>query len=48
MEVSNDAELATMFAKHNEKDKFNVRLQIGVVVLEVSNDARVTGSSSWT
>ena len=46
MKVSNDAELATMFAKQKEKDKFNVRLQIDVVVPEVG--PRVTGSSSRT
>ena len=46
VKVSNDAELATMFAKQKEKDKFNVRMQIDVVVPEVG--PRVTGSSSRT
>jgi hypothetical protein len=33
VKVSNDAELATMFAKHKEKGQFHVRLQNDVVVL---------------
>ncbi|KAM0908489.1 hypothetical protein ACQ4PT_015411 [Festuca glaucescens] len=32
VKVSNDAELATMFAKHKEKENFHVRLQNDVVV----------------
>jgi hypothetical protein len=32
VKLSNDAELATMFAKHKEKVRFHVRLQNDVVV----------------
>jgi len=46
VKVSNDAELATMFATHKETDKFRVRLQVNVVVPEVR--PRETGSSSRT
>ena len=31
MTVSNDEELATMFARHKEKENFHVRLQIDVL-----------------
>ncbi|KAM0827538.1 hypothetical protein ACQ4PT_068152 [Festuca glaucescens] len=41
VKVSNDAELATMFAKHKEKENFHVRLQNDVVVLAL----RPNGSS---
>ena len=32
VKVTNDEELATMFAKHKEREKFHVRLQNDVVV----------------
>jgi hypothetical protein len=32
VKVSNDAELATMYAKHKEKGHFHVRLQNDVIV----------------
>ena len=42
MRVSNDAELATMFAKHKEKENFHVRLQNDVIVQAV----RMAGTPS--
>ena len=50
MKFSNDAELATMFAKHKEKGQFHVRLQNDVVVPAVgpsrADSSRRNGSSS--
>ena len=48
VKISNDAELATMFAKHKEQDQFKVRLQVNVVVPALRSNARVSGSSSRT
>ena len=48
VKISNDAELATMFAKHKEQDQFKVRLQVNVVVPTLRSNARVSGSSSQT
>ena len=42
--VSNDEELATMFARHKEKDNFHVRLQIDV--LEQAFGPRMVGPTS--
>ncbi|KAK1664326.1 hypothetical protein QYE76_052485 [Lolium multiflorum] len=50
VKVSNDEELATMFAKHKEKEQFHVRLQNDVVVPAVgtsrTDSCRRNGSSS--
>ncbi|KAM0871572.1 hypothetical protein ACQ4PT_039311 [Festuca glaucescens] len=50
VKVSNDGELATMFAKHKEKGKFHVRLQNDVVVPALgpsrADSCRRNGSSS--
>ncbi|KAM0854097.1 hypothetical protein ACQ4PT_050657 [Festuca glaucescens] len=50
VKVSNDAELATMFAKHKEKGQFQVRLQNDVVVPALGSSraesCRRNGSSS--
>ncbi|KAK1611905.1 hypothetical protein QYE76_035578 [Lolium multiflorum] len=50
VKVSNDEELATMFAKHKEKEQFHVRLQNDVVVSAVgtsrTDSCRRNGSSS--
>ncbi|KAM0911757.1 hypothetical protein ACQ4PT_013237 [Festuca glaucescens] len=50
VKVSNDAELATMFAKHKEKGQFHVRLQNDVVVLALgpsrAESCHRNGSSS--
>ncbi|KAM0922489.1 hypothetical protein ACQ4PT_006018 [Festuca glaucescens] len=50
VKVSNDAELATMFAKHKEKGQFHVRLQNDVVVPALrpsgAESCRRNGSSS--
>ncbi|KAM0915986.1 hypothetical protein ACQ4PT_010462 [Festuca glaucescens] len=50
VKVSNDAELATMFAKHKEKGQFHVRLQNDVVVPALgpsrADSCRRNGSSS--
>mgnify|MGYP005835270001 CR=1 FL=1 len=42
--VSNDEELATMFARHKEKENFHVRLQIDV--LEQAFGPRMAGATS--
>ena len=44
MTVSNDEELATMFARHKEKENFHVRLQIDV--LEKAFGPRIVGAPS--
>ena len=46
VQISNDEGLAMMFAKHKEKEKFHIKLQIDVVVPTIG--PRVLGSSSWT
>ena len=42
--ISNDEELATMFARHEEKDNFHVRLQIDV--LEQAFGLRIGGATT--